>query len=295
MGNRKLKLFLLICLLNTLHAAAQQADSRLDNYNSWLSATGLKSFFSAKEVRTNTVVNKSALTLVLYSPARPAELPGLAFQWTLLTDSLNRNGINIYQLLLTRWAFYSHRHLPEVAVSVESNRPEIFSAAISFNKQLISDIHCIPGRGSSEDFHPEAVLNNIIHGSYRISGNPGNLLSYFSKLQSYFLSYKHSGSGVIIDKEVFNETFIRLRISNILGQATGQRYHEIIYLNLNLVRIASTEAEVSYSVDILYAGGIVSAPDSESYYRDASIDFPREMVSYNNNLDREFRKVLYGE
>lgn len=294
MGKRKLKLFLLIYLLNVLPAVAQNSNS-LARYNSWLSVNGLNVFFSASKETTKAIgTNNQLITLILSSSADKPDVFALASQWTVLADSLARSGSNIYQILLTQWATCADRPLADIAISIESDSPEVFSATVYYHNGFITDEHFIPGRGSTPDFYQKKPLNNIIHGSYHINGQT-SLERFFEKLQPYFNGYRHSGAEVVIDKEIFNESFIRLKISHVLGEVTGERYHEIIYVNLNLVQLGPGEAEISYTVDVLYAGGIISAPVDEIDYRDASMDFPRKMVAFNNNLDKEFRKVLYGE
>jgi hypothetical protein len=275
---------------------AQANISITGNYNAWMETGKLGKFLTAELVKDSTTSAGEKIEILVLKPASAYKDPlNAAMAWTYLSNGFQDQGINIYMLLLTKFADYSGLPLNSVMVTIETEKPEIFSLKIYYGTKLEYDEKNLSVRGPDRnfDFDFKSAAIGVLQGSYHLQNSSNGLKTYCKNLLPFFKPAGDKATG--IDIEIYTDEMIRLKVTYPLGHVTGKRYHEIIFLDINLVHLDNNQLKILYDGDVLYAGGIFSVPTDINKYEDASTSFYENVVEYNQKLDSEFKKLLYGD
>lgn len=300
-----LKLIFLVNLLLPLSAFSQSKDSHhtyslVRDYNNWLKTMHLdrlmqiSTLSSKKDSLTGNMV--SVLTLVPTSSYQDPET--FATAWNHIRKGLQNRSYNIYSALLVKMADFGDLPLNTISVKIITADPEVFSLEIHYDKKLKYDENIILGKGVNKtiDFNFEQALNSPITGYYQLNPAIPDVRIYGNKLEALFKRYRHSkDSAIRITRQIDSKEMLRLKVSNVYGQITEGRYHEIIYLTINLYNEGDKSSKIRYTVDVSCAGGVESPPKLERNYEDAERSFPAQLLDYNNKFQEDFRKIIYGQ
>jgi hypothetical protein len=295
---RRIKLIILLHILsiscsfsqNTLEGSRK---ALVIHYNSWLKSVYLDQLVLAGQVRQLKGKDKEPDRLVLSLSPAPAwtDPQKFASAWSEVRTGLQSKGINIYNLLLQKFADYSFSKLENVSIQLTASEPDIFSLKIYYTTSFKEDENIILGKGapSGINFNYDDAAGSMRESCF-ITQQNARLGIILRDLDLFFRKYPHRSAAIKIDSIISHKKGeLRLRISNIYGEVTGQNYHEVIYLDMSI-----EDNEICYTVDASYAAGITTTPDPGSTaYREVSLDFPRQWLSYRDNLDAALKKVLH--
>jgi hypothetical protein len=295
---RRIKLIILLNILFLSCSFCKNISERsskplVEHYNNWLKSVGLDQFVLADQVRELKSEDKKNGGLVLSLSPAPAwnDPQRFASAWNEVRTGLAAKGINIDNRLLQKFADYTFSKLENVSIELTTGNPDIFSLKIYYTTSFKKDENIILGKGA-----PSAINFNFneavgaMRESCFIVKQQARLDIVLRDLDSFFKRYPHRSAAIKIDSIIsHNKSELRLRVSNIYGEVTGQNYHEIIYLDVSM-----EGNEICYTVDASYAAGITKTPDPESTsYREVALDFPQQWLSYRDNLDAALKSVLH--
>jgi len=307
---RRLKLFWFLFLLFHFTGFSQNGPDKnlksIGDFNSWLKTVQLNRFFAAdgvKVVKIETTVNDNenksdqqfVATLILKSSGVYRDPAAMAGAWDALKQGFLAKGVDICQLLLDKWADYNASELRHAQVELRTDDPELFSCTISFNEKL--KVREVNGtRGGVEDPPPaydfQMALGSIIDGDYTLIADIPDLTKYGDNLEALFRNYRTRGGKITCKWEIRTANLLRLWVTNVYGQVTGENYHERLCLTINLIPIRRGQVEIRYNMDVFYAAGILLPPAGMKEFRDAALDYSSQLADYNVTFREQFKTIF---
>lgn len=288
------KLFALFFLLPVSVAFSQvnkTNNSLLIKYNDWLKSVKLDAFLLAAEIKSES----SVTVLVLKPSATYADPADLAVAWNYIRNGFKSKRINIYQVLLDKFSAYSAIPLNKLGVDIKTTQPRIFSVKVNFDDKVryTEKIDLPRGINVTPDFNIEAPAHDLLIGDYTLIADINDLTAYSNKFEHLFKQFKNFGETAIKCENLnSSRNFMKFKLSNIYGEITKEKYHEIVTITITLTDRGNRQVEIEYNMDVLYAAGILRAPTDINSYRDASIDYPGQLADYNIEFLKKFKMLF---
>ncbi len=306
MKGKAIKIFVFL-FFSSYNAAFSQSDLRASAYDNWLKTIQMDKFLQVnKIIRLDSLIriepgtsnhrSDSAYTAILLLGPAPGQTDPqeMASTWNFVQKKLQDSAIDLYSLLLCKFADYEHLPLNKVKIEMMSSSADIFSLTIYFNTRIEhrGHVNIISGGDLSVDFDPNVrAFQSLIKNIYKLKQPIADLSNYINPLQDFFKKGVHKpGEDIHVTILSSSNDFLELEITGIFGEVTKKNYYEKIDLTITLNSGKGTQ-QLKYHGNIFCAAGIERSSEFDDIANED--DVSDQLPIYNQKLDKAFKAIFH--